>query len=175
MFVHAGGLGDPVKLAGVVRAAWEAVGAQVEAEGKETKDDKLVGIDPQRLAQELGGTPKILDGVADISVPRTEDVTLTLKSETVAIEPEMGPESDLDFQPLGNNRAVVIGELCVTADEAPAVMQSLRQSRIEVDALHNHFLTEQPRLFFMHLQAAGDADDLARAIRQALDLTHSAR
>jgi len=175
VFVHAGGLGDPVQQALAVRAAWQAVQANVHPDGKPDKDDTVAGLDPEHLGHVLGGTGEALDGIADVTVSRNETVTLAFGADTVAIEPEMGPQSDFEFQPLGDGRAVVVGELCVTADEAPAVMKSLRASRIEVDALHNHFLSDQPRLFFMHVQAAGVADDIASSLRKALDLTNSER
>jgi hypothetical protein len=38
-----------------------------------------------------------------------------------------------------------------------------------VTALHSHLLDEQPRLFFMHFWANGEAMRLARGLRAALD------
>jgi hypothetical protein len=38
--------------------------------------------------------------------------------------------------------------------------------------LHNHGLTEQPRLFYMHFWAVDDAVTLARGLRPALDATN---
>ncbi|WP_438824752.1 DUF1259 domain-containing protein [Bacillus sp. JJ1474] len=44
---------------------------------------------------------------------------------------------------------------------------------MEVTALHNHMLTENPRLFFMHFWANDDPIKLAKALREAIDKTHS--
>jgi hypothetical protein len=48
-------------------------------------------------------------------------------------------------------------------------MRALRENNIDVTALHNHMLDDQPRLFFMHFWANGDAASLAKGLRAALD------
>ena len=48
-------------------------------------------------------------------------------------------------------------------------MKALRDNGIEVTALHNHMLDDQPRLFFMHFWANDDAQKLATGLRAALD------
>ena len=46
---------------------------------------------------------------------------------------------------------------------------------IEVTALHNHMLSDQPRLFFMHFWANDEVEKLARGLREALDKVNLAR
>jgi hypothetical protein len=48
-------------------------------------------------------------------------------------------------------------------------LRALRANGIEVTALHNHMLDDQPRLFFMHFWANDDAEKLAKGLRAALD------
>jgi Domain of Unknown Function (DUF1259) len=43
------------------------------------------------------------------------------------------------------------------AEEVNPVIRALRESDIEVTAIHNHMLNEQPRLFFVHFWANDDA------------------
>ena len=50
-----------------------------------------------------------------------------------------------------------------------AWVAKLGSNGIEVTAVHNHMLTEQPRLFFMHFWANDDALKLAKGLRAALD------
>ncbi|HII90815.1 MAG TPA: DUF1259 domain-containing protein, partial [Methanosarcina sp.] len=40
-------------------------------------------------------------------------------------------------------------------------------------ALHSHMITEQPRLFYVHCWAMGDATELAGIMREALNETNS--
>jgi hypothetical protein len=57
----------------------------------------------------------------------------------------------------------------MVADEVKNVVQALESSDIQVVALHNHMLEEEPRLFFLHFWANDDAVKLARGLRGALD------
>jgi hypothetical protein len=55
------------------------------------------------------------------------------------------------------------------------VLRTLRQNGIEVTALHNHMLDDEPRLFFMHFWANNNARKLAKGLREALDEINAAR
>ena len=59
--------------------------------------------------------------------------------------------------------------------EVNAVAKTLRESGIEVTAVHNHMLDDQPRLFFMHFWANDDALKLAKGLRAALDKMNLAK
>jgi hypothetical protein len=48
------------------------------------------------------------------------------------------------------------------------VLKALRDHGIEVTAIHNHMLADQPRLFFMHFWANDDAVKLAEGLKAAL-------
>jgi hypothetical protein len=52
-------------------------------------------------------------------------------------------------------------------------MKALNDNGIDVTAVHSHMLMEEPRLFFMHFWANGDAVKLAKGLKAALDLTNS--
>jgi hypothetical protein len=54
-------------------------------------------------------------------------------------------------------------------------MRTLRENGIDVTALHNHMLDDQPRVFFMHFWANDDAAKLARGLRAALDKVNVAK
>jgi hypothetical protein len=81
----------------------------------------------------------------------------------------------MNFQPTGNGKAAITGDLVLTAQEVNPVLRILRDNGIEVTALHNHMLDDEPRLFFMHFWANDDAAKLARGLRSALDKVNVAR
>lgn len=54
-------------------------------------------------------------------------------------------------------------------------MQALRDNGIEVTALHNHMLDDQPHLFFMHFWAHDDAKKLAQGLKAALAHVNTAK
>jgi len=66
---------------------------------------------------------------------------------------------------------MVMGDLVLTEDEVDPVMRKLRESGIEVAAVHNHLIGESPRVMYMHLDSHGDAVKMAQTIRDALALT----
>jgi hypothetical protein len=49
------------------------------------------------------------------------------------------------------------------------VMSALFAAGLEVTALHNHFLYDQPKVYFMHIGGEGTAETLATGVRRALD------
>src|SRR5437773_2065619 len=65
---------------------------------------------------------------------------------------------------------VMMGDLVLTQDEINPVMSALLDNGLEVTALHNHFLWEEPRIFYMHVHGHGKTADLARKVKPALDL-----
>ena len=70
----------------------------------------------------------------------------------------------------GNEKqAVVDGDFAMTADEIQPVMRALRQAVIHIVALHNHMTGETPSYYFLHYWGKGQPEDLAKAIRAALE------
>src|SRR5579859_6995354 len=67
-------------------------------------------------------------------------------------------------------KEVMMGDLVLTQEQVNPVMSALLDNGLQVTALHNHFLWDEPRVFFMHVHGAGTAADLAKAVKPALDL-----
>jgi hypothetical protein len=65
---------------------------------------------------------------------------------------------------------VMMGDLVLTQDEVNPVMSALLDNGLEVTALHNHFLWDEPRMFYMHVHGHGKPADLARKAKPALEL-----
>ena len=65
---------------------------------------------------------------------------------------------------------VMMGDLVLTQDEVNPVMSALLDNGLEVTALHNHFLWDEPRMFYMHVHGHGKVADLAKRVKPALDL-----
>jgi hypothetical protein len=61
-----------------------------------------------------------------------------------------------------------MGDLVLTMDEVAPVMTKLATGGIEVTALHNHLLRNQPFTMYMHVQGNGDPVKLATALHTAL-------
>lgn len=68
-----------------------------------------------------------------------------------------------------DDQAVVAGDFAVVADELQPVLKSLRSSKINIVAIHQHMAAEQPRYLFLHYWGKGKAKDLAAGVKKALD------
>jgi len=127
--------------------------------------------DERRSAFVNGHTLLVNGGILQFGVPRSEKIT----DSGITVPPSMGVATALNFQPTGNGKAAITGDFVLLASEVNPVIAVLRQNGIAVTALHNHMLSEEPRLFFMHFWANDDAGKLAKGLRAAIDKTNSAK
>ena len=109
------------------------------------------------------------DGVYKIGLPRTD---LHVKVGEVDVKPTLALGSWLAFRKMAAE-TMVMGDLVLTEDEVAPVIGALQDGKIEITALHNHLLNENPRIMYMHINGHGDAVKLAQAIHAALALTHT--
>ncbi len=63
--------------------------------------------------------------------------------------------------------AVVDGDFAMLDVEVQPVLKALRRGGIDVVAIHNHMIGEQPQLVFLHFWGRGRATDLAATIKAA--------
>lgn len=169
LYMHIGGKGDPVKLAGVIRAALELSATPLTPAPAAPAQD--LGIDTAQIDQIIGQKGTVAGGVYQVGVPRAENIV----EDGMAVPPAMGSAVAINFQPTGGGKAAITGDFVLIGSEVNPVLATLRARGIEVTALHSHMLTEQPRLLFMHFWANDDALKLARTLRAALDLMNVKR
>jgi hypothetical protein len=60
----------------------------------------------------------------------------------------MGTATAINFQPTGQGKAAISGDFVMLAAEVNPVIRALRTHGIEVEAMHNHMLFDQPHLYF---------------------------
>ncbi|MFI1797895.1 DUF1259 domain-containing protein [Streptomyces sp. NPDC020379] len=89
------------------------------------------------------------------------------------LPPGLASTTTVNFQPPGGGRAAPRGDFVMIADEVQDALKALRRGGIDGVSLHNHGLTDEPRLFFSHIWAVDDAVGLARAPRPAVAVTNS--
>ena len=81
---------------------------------------------------------------------------------------EMGVNTWAAFAGTDDN-AVVDGDFAVLEDELQTVLKSLRAAGVNIVAIHSHMTHEEPRILFLHYWGRGQAEDLAKAVKSALD------
>jgi len=66
--------------------------------------------------------------------------------------------------------AHIAGDIAMLQSEVNTVIKTLRAHNLEVVAVHNHMLGDDPHLIFLHYYGRGNAATLAQAFRAALDV-----
>jgi hypothetical protein len=68
-----------------------------------------------------------------------------------------------------NDKAMVMGDTVLFEDEVNAAISAALDNGLSVTALHNHFLFDHPKVYFMHIEGEGSVDKLAGAVRKLYD------
>ena len=173
MYMHVMGHGDPVKLAQALHAALALSKTPMEApSGGSTPATTAAGdLDTAALNKAMGVEGKVNGGILQYGIPRAEKI----EESGMPVPTSMGSAIAINFQPTGGGKAAITGDFVLIAKEVNAVAKTLRENGIEVTAVHNHMLDDQPRLFFMHFWANDDALKLAKGLRAALDKVNHAK
>jgi hypothetical protein len=66
--------------------------------------------------------------------------------------------------------AHIAGDVAMLQSEVNIVIKTLRAHNLEVVAVHNHMLGDDPHMIFLHYYGRGKAIDLAQGFRAALDV-----
>lgn len=154
---------DAKALAGALRSALDRTATPARARPV----DRVKGLDTKRIAAVLGVKGFDDEGVHKCLFFRRETVTMGC----LVMPPGLGAMSAFLFQPLGGGRAAVNGDFAMTAGEVQHVLAALHRGGVSIIELHNHGLDDEPRLFFVHFWAVGDAVQIARTLRRAVDAT----
>jgi hypothetical protein len=162
MYMHVLGRGDPVKLASALRTALAESKTPLAAAAAAAPPP--IDLDTAAIEQILGAKGTNNGGVYQFSIPRAEPI----KDNGMDVPPPMGSANAINFQPTGGGKAAITGDFVLVGKEVNPVLKALRGHGIEVTAIHNHMLDDQPHLYFMHFWANDDAKKLAEGLKAAL-------
>lgn len=168
MYMHIGGMGEEAELATKVKAVFDKVtetrGGNPAAGQKKQVENTL---DTAQIAEILGHGGKMNNGVYKVTIGRP-DVDLT--DHGAPVSTFMGFNTWASWQGT-QEKAAVAGDFTMLADEVAPVIKALVENGIEVVAVHNHMVHEEPRIFFLHYWGVGPAEQLAKGLKAALDQT----
>jgi hypothetical protein len=85
----------------------------------------------------------------------------------VRIDNAMGVNTWAAFAGTDDN-ALVDGDFAVTEDGLQPVLKALLKDKINIVAIHQHMIHEEPRIMFFHYWGRGAAQDLAQAVKSGL-------
>ena len=163
MYMHVLGHGDPVKLAAALHTALAESKTPLVAAPTPIEPPEI-DFDTAAVDQALGAKGTNNGGVYQFGIPRAEPI----RDGGMDIPTVMGLANAINFQPTGGGKAAITGDFVLIAKEVNPVLKALRDHGIEVTAIHNHMLDDQPHLCFLHFWANDDAKKLAEGLKAAL-------
>src|SRR5437870_13555640 len=140
----------------ILAAISAAMGVSALAALDTAKIDNLTG---------LKGKMNEKEGVYKVTFPR-DDVKVVVDEWTMP--PFMGLGTWAAFTE-SKNGAMVMGDTVLFEDEVNPAMSAALDNGLSVTALHNHFFFDHPKVYFMHLEGQGTADELATVVRKVYD------
>jgi len=120
-----------------------------------------------KAVEDVFGCPlaNLPGGVARFNIPR-KDLHVTLGGVEVKSGLALGAWAA--FHRVGENDAMIMGDLVLTEDEVAPVMKALHDGGVEVTAIHNHLVGETPKIMYIHMGGHGDPVTLSQAVKHAL-------
>ena len=168
MYMHIGGNGKTQDMATKAKAVLDRVAAsRGHNPSMGTVPDVTYSIETSKLDQIVGYKGEMSKGVYKYTIGRPD---VTLKEHGVTISTFLGFNTWAAFQGT-TDHAAVTGDFAMLENEVAPVIKTLIENGIEVVAVHNHMVHEQPKIFFLHYWGVGNAEQLAKGLRNALDQT----
>ena len=168
MYMHIDGFGNIAKLAANAKAILDKVTQVRGADPKAAKGDSVINtLNIAMLDSVMGHKGEMNKGVYKYTIGRPD---IMLKEHGVTISTFMGFNTWAAWQGTPD-KAAVAGDFTMLMDEVAPVIKALVENGIEVVAVHNHMVHEDPKIFFLHYWGVGPAEKLVRGLRAALDQT----
>src|ERR671924_1543867 len=164
MFMHIGGMGDEVNLAGAVGKVFATIKDTSGGKGEVPRVElspAQTSLDPKAIEDVLGVKGQLANGVYKVTIGRTT------KMDGYEVGNTMGVNTWAAFAGSDAN-AVVDGDFVMFEPEVQPVLKALRGAGINIVAIHNHMVGESPRTVFLHYWGVGPTRDLAQGLKAAL-------
>jgi hypothetical protein len=168
MYMHIDGKGDAQKLATSVKGIFDRVKQSRGKDPKEGKADSVQNtINISMLDSIIGTKGEMTKGVYKYTIGRPD---VELQEHGIPVSSFMGFNTWAAWQGTPE-KAAVAGDFTMLENEVAPVIKALIENGIEVVAVHNHMVHENPKIFFLHYWGVGNAEKLARGLKAALSQT----
>ena len=168
MYMHIDGKGKVENLSVSVKAIFDKVR---ESRGKDPKssppDSVNNSLNFAMLDSIIGHKGEMNKGVYKYTIGRPD---VSLQEHGIPVSSFMGFNTWAAWQGTAE-KAAVCGDFAMLEDEVDPVIKALVENGIEVVAVHNHMVQEKPRIFFLHYWGVGNAEQLVRGLKAALNQT----
>jgi hypothetical protein len=124
-------------------------------------------IDSTSLNSVFGKKGTITGNVYKITYPRSD---LKIKVGDFSVAPGLALGTWIGIINMGDH-AMMMGDLVLLDSEVPKVVSKLVEENLEITAIHNHLINEQPAIKYIHYHGSGDPVKLAQEIKAVLEVT----
>jgi Domain of Unknown Function (DUF1259) len=168
-FMHIGGEGAVDKLAEGVRAIFDKVKEIRTANPQPTKSFGLGqlpeknSIEGEAISQVFAQKGDAKDGMYKVTIGRE-----TKMACGCTVGNTMGINTWAAFAGTSDD-ALVVGDFVMLENELQTVLKTLRGNGINIVAIHQHMIGENPRMMFLHYYGRGKALALAQAVKSAIN------
>ncbi|HEX9872485.1 MAG TPA: DUF1259 domain-containing protein [Candidatus Tectomicrobia bacterium] len=165
MFMHIGGMGDEVKLAGAVGKVFSTIKNTSGGRGEVPRVElspAQTSLDPKTIEDIFSMKGQLANGVYKVIIGRTT----TMHGHEVGNT--MGVNTWAAFAG-SDEKAIVDGDFVMFEGEVQPVFKALRGAGIHIVALHHHMLEESPRTVFLHYWGVGPTREFAKGLKAALE------
>lgn len=114
-----------------------------------------------KLAEILGGKGKTENGVCMVTVNR-KDIHASIANKSFHSLSHM-----FNFEPQDNaGNALITGEMVLLENEVPKVVNDFYNEGIIVTAIHSHWLYDNPKLMYIHMESVMNPTAFANKVSQ---------
>ena len=167
-FMHIGGMGDAATLAAGVKKVYDKI---AEIRAAQPTPQKSVHGWKDRLAQ----LDLARNHLKRSSARRASQKTACSKLSLVAQPPCTASRLVRKWASIPGPRsqaptieAVVDGDFAMNESELQTVLKAMRKEGINIVAIHQHMINEEPRILFLHYWGLGKAVSLAQSLETVL-------
>ncbi len=167
-YMHVHGTGTAADLARRIKPAIDLIDQSMKraAATAAPATSAAATITASALAQIIGHQGEQSGPVYKITIGRPD---INVREHGAVINSRMGLNTWAAFAGTDSD-AMVAGDVAMRDDEVTPVLKSLRESGINVVAIHHHMTGVAPQVIFLHYYGTGPAAKLAQGVRAAVDL-----
>ena len=123
------------------------------------------GLNPSRLVEIVGTPGEQTGAVYKFTLGRSD---LKVVEMGATINARMGLNTWAAFTGT-NEKAAIAGDVAMLESEVTPVLKALRQSGLDVVAIHHHMTNDRPLIIFLHYWGTGPAEELATGFKAAVN------
>ena len=168
LYMHIDRTADITALSNGVKAIFDKVKESRGTDPIAAKPDSVKNsLNIAQLDSIIGHKGEMSKGVYKYTIGRPD---VSLREHGIGVSSFMGFNTWAAWQGTPE-KAAVCGDFTMLENEVAPVISALVGNGIEVVAVHNHMVHEEPKIFFLHYWGVGNAQLLAKGLKKALEET----